>query len=230
MRYALISLALVLPLAAQSTANDDKLIYEAANSVRDGLNAGDHSIPSDIIRKAQCVGVVPALKKAGFIVGGEYGKGVLVCRTDNGRAGGNWSGPAVIKIEGGSFGFQIGAGESDIIFVVMNRDGERKLMQDKFTFGAQAGVMAGPVGRSAQAETDAQLHAEILSYSRSRGVFAGVALDGATMRPQLSDDRALYGRDVSTSEILHGDVPPPVAAQPLNDVLSSVGRAPQTGD
>jgi len=230
MKYGFLACALVLPLAAQSDTSTDRLIHEAANVVRDSLNAGDNSIPTDIISKAQCVGVVPGLKKAGFIVGGEYGKGVLVCRTDNGRYGGEWSAPAVVKIEGGSFGFQIGAGETDIIFAVMNRDGERKLMQDKFTFGADAGVMAGPVGRSAQAETDAQMHAEILSYSRSRGVFAGVALNGATMRPNNADDKALYGRNISTSEILHGDVPPPAEATALYDALNSAGRAPRSGE
>jgi lipid-binding SYLF domain-containing protein len=231
MKYSFLAFALVLPLAAQSDSNsDDKLIHQAATVLRESLNAGDQSIPTDIIRKAQCVGIVPGLKKAGFIVGGEYGKGVIVCRTDNGRNGGEWSAPAVVKIEGGSVGFQIGAGETDLIFVVMNRDGERKLMQDKFTFGADAGVMAGPVGRSAEAQTDAQMHAEILGYSRSRGVFAGVALNGATMSPQRSDDHALYGRDVTTSDILHGDVPQPGAASALYDVLNSVGRTPRSGE
>jgi len=228
MRFTLLAVALVLPLAAQSSEN--KLIDESAKVVRAAMNAGDQSIPGDIIAKAQCVGVIPALKKAGFIVGGEYGKGVLVCRTDNGANAGQWSPPAVVKTTGGSFGLQIGAGETDVVFVVMNRDGESKLMQDKFTFGADAGVMAGPLGRSAQAETDAQMHAEILGYSRSRGVFAGVALIGATMTPDHSEDHVLYGRDVTTSQILHGDVPAPTSATALYDVLNSAGRAPRTGE
>jgi SH3 domain-containing YSC84-like protein 1 len=228
MKFSFLAFALVFPLAAQS--NENKLVNESARVVREGMNPGDQSIPGDIIRKAQCVGVIPGLKKAGFIVGGQYGKGVLVCRTDNGTNAGQWSAPAVVKTTGGSFGLQIGAGETDVVFVVMNRDGERKLMQDKFTFGADAGAMAGPVGRSADAETDAQMHAEILGYSRSRGVFAGIALDGATMAPDRDADLALYGRTVTTSEILHGDVPPPSSAQALYDVLNSAGPSPKTGE
>src|ERR1051326_9302575 len=131
------------------------------------------------------------MKRAGFIVGGKYGKGVLTCRT-----GDRWSAPSIVRIEGGSVGFQIGAGETDLVFVVQNKSGQQKLMSDKFTVGADASVMAGPVGRTGEAQTDAMAHAEILSYSRARGVFAGISLEGATLRPDSDDNAALYGRSL----------------------------------
>ena len=130
------------------------------------MHTPDKGIPHEILEKAQCVGIIPGLKRAGFIVGAKYGKGVFVCRTSTGA----WSAPDVVRIEGGSFGLQIG-GETDVVMVVQNRSGENRLMEDKFTLGADASVMGGPVGRTADAETDAQLHAEILSWSRARGYF-----------------------------------------------------------
>ncbi|HLH39042.1 MAG TPA: lipid-binding SYLF domain-containing protein [Bryobacteraceae bacterium] len=205
---------LALPLAAQS--NQEKLIRSSADVLKDMVNARDNSIPRDLIQKARCVGVIPNEKRAGFIFGGNYGKGVLVCRTSSG-----WSAPEIIRIEGGSWGLQIGAGETDAVFLVMNQDGERKLMQDKFTIGAGAEAMAGPVGRSASAETDAQMRAEILGYSRSRGAFAGLTLNGSTLRPDSGDNKALYGRDVTPEEILHGQVQPPAAAQAIYSELNS---------
>jgi SH3 domain-containing YSC84-like protein 1 len=174
------------------------------------LHARDRGIPEDLIAKAQCVGIVPSLKRAGFIVGAKYGKGVVVCRTGHG-----WSAPDTIRIEGGSFGFQIGAGETDLIFIVMNQHGVRDLMKDKFTLGGDASVMAGPVGRSGTAETDAMMRAEILSYSRSHGIFAGVSLEGATLRPDNSDNRELYGGPVTQRQILSGVVLRPAVAAPI---------------
>jgi lipid-binding SYLF domain-containing protein len=162
------------------------------------------------LQKAQCVGIIPNLKRAGFIVGAKYGKGIVTCRTGTG-----WSAPEIVRIEGGSIGLQIGAGETDVVFLVMNERGMNRLMEDKFTLGGDASVMAGPVGRSAQAETDAMMHAEILAWSRSRGIFAGISLEGATMRPDKDDNRAMYGRDVTPREILHGRVNPPPGADQL---------------
>jgi len=215
MKYAFITLALTPGfLFADTQTHDMKLISQSTEVFQDIMSAPDRGVPQDILAKAQCVGIIPSLKKAGFIIGAKYGKGVMVCRTDHG-----WSAPEVVRIEGGSIGFQIGAGETDVVMVVQNRDGERKLMQDKFTFDASAGAMAGPVGRTAQAETDAQLHAEILSYSRSRGLFAGIDLGGATLRPDHDDNRALYGRDVTPREILTGTVPPPAGANALYSEL-----------
>lgn len=201
----------------------DKRIREAANVFTEIMSAPDKGIPQDILEKAQCIGIVPNLKRAGFVVGAKYGKGILVCRTANG-----WSAPANIRIEGGGIGLQIGVSETDLVFVVMNKSGQEKLMQDKFTFGADAAATAGPVGRTAEAQTDAKLHAEILSYSRARGLFAGISLDGSTLRPDKEDNKEIYGKEVSQQEILTGTVKPPPAASSLYTVLnqySGKGRA-----
>jgi len=207
---------LILPLTMSALSAGDggeqKRVRESAAVLGEILNAPDRGIPDNLMDRAQCVGVIPNQKRVGFIVSGQYGKGILVCRTDSARG---WSAPSTIRIEGGGVGFQIGAGETDVVFLVMNRDGMNKLMRDKFTIGADASAMAGPVGRSAEANTDAALHAEIISYSRSRGAFAGVSLDGATLRPDKDDNRAVYGREVTQGEILRGAVPPPPGMGPL---------------
>ncbi len=219
MKQILIASVLIAaaPIFAADMDEHTKRIHEAGVVLGEIMDAGDHSIPGDLLRKASCVGVVPNLKRAGFIVGGKYGKGVITCRNAEGVG---WSAPATIRIEGGSIGFQIGVGETDLVFVVMNRSGEDKLMKDKFTFGGDASVMAGPVGRSGNAETDAAMKAEILAYSRSRGVFAGVSLEGATMRSDNDDNAKIYGKPVTMREILHGDVRPPESASSLYSVLN----------
>jgi lipid-binding SYLF domain-containing protein len=218
MKYAA-SLALLsaLPLALPSPmfaitppSGVEKRIQASAEVLGEILRAKDRGIPENLLAKAQCVGIVPSLKRAGFIVGAKYGKGVVVCRTGRG-----WSAPDTIRIEGGSFGFQIGAGETDLIFIVMNQHGVRDLMKDKFTLGGDASVMAGPVGRSGAAQTDALMRAEILSYSRSHGIFAGVSLEGSTLRPDNGDNRDLYGRGVTQREILTGRVRRPAVAGPI---------------
>jgi len=223
MKSILLSALVAIPLVA---ADDPaKRISESAKVLDEIMAAKDSSIPENLIAKARCVGIVPNLKRAGFIVGAKYGKGALVCRT-----GGGWSAPEMIRIEGGSVGFQIGAGETDVVFLIMNESGERNLLKDKFTLGAEGNVMAGPVGRSADAQTDAAMRAEVLGYSRSRGVFAGVALSGATLRPDTDDNRALYGREATPTEILHGDVKPTADAKPLYDSLNRYGGSSRTGD
>lgn len=199
-------------LAANSGSTSQKRIAESGAVLSEIMHAGDKGIPDELLEKAQCVGIVPNLKRAGFIIGAKYGKGVVVCR-DSAHQG--WSAPSMIRIEGGSIGFQIGAGETDLVFIVMNPRGMEKLMKDKFTVGGDASAMAGPVGRSAEAKTDAMMHAEILSYSRSRGVFAGVSLEGATLRPDNEDNSALYGESVTQDAILTGKVPPPESANAL---------------
>jgi lipid-binding SYLF domain-containing protein len=173
--------------------------------------AGDRGIPRDLIKKAQCVGVIPSLKRAGFIVGGQYGVGVVTCRVHQNA----WSAPEIVRVEGGNFGFQIGAGETDLIFAVMNQPGMDRLMSDKFTIGADAALMAGPVGRDTTAQTDAVMKAEILSWSHSHGVFAGVTLNGATLRPDHDDNRDLYGANATPNMILTGKVKRPAAAERL---------------
>lgn len=185
-------------------------IEEAGKVFGEIMAAPDKAIPQEILEQAHCIGIIPGMKRAGFIVGGQYGKGVLTCRTN-----GAWSGPSTVRIEGGSFGAQIGGGETDVVLVVMNERGAERLMGSEFTFGGDAGAMAGPVGRSASAKTDAYMTAQILSYSRSRGLFAGVTLNGSTLRSDDEDNVKLYGRAVSHKEILMGKVPPPKVAAPL---------------
>lgn len=189
----------------------------AADVLHDMMHMDDKGVPQDLIDHAQCVVVVPGLKKAAFIVGGKYGRGFAVCRKEDGAG---WSAPAAIRIEGGSVGFQIGGSEQDVIMIVKSKSGENKLLQDKFTLGGDATVAAGPLGRDLTAQTDAQLHAEILSYSRSRGLFAGISLTGATLRPDKDGDHDLYGRGVTTREILSGTVAPPAAAARFENMLN----------
>jgi len=157
------------------------------------------------------------VKNAAFLVGGKYGRGFLVCRQD---VGAGWGAPASVRIEGGSFGFQIGASETDVVMLVMNRRGMDKLLQSKFTLGGAAEVAAGPVGRSSTAQTDAKMTAKILSYSRSRGVFAGVSLQGATLRQDLDENKELYGRRLANKQIVMKRMKAPAAASELLAVLN----------
>lgn len=195
---------------ADKIADHEKRFRESAIVFGEIMRAADKGIPQDLLDRSTCVAIVPDLKRAGFIVGAKYGKGVLTCRTPSG-----WSALSTIRIEGGSIGLQIGAGETDLILLVMNERGKTKLLEDKFTVGADASVMAGPVGRSAQAATDAQLHAEILAYSRARGLFGGVSLEGTTLRPDTDDNHDIYGPNARQSEIVNGKFPATAASQPL---------------
>jgi lipid-binding SYLF domain-containing protein len=197
-------------LCVFGAGDPEKRVRVSGEVLNEVLDAKDRGIPEDLLAKAQCVGVIPSLKRAGFIVGAKYGKGVVVCRTGPG-----WSAPSTVIVEGGSIGLQIGLGETDLVFVVMNHRGMDHLMSDKFTVGGDASAMAGPVGRSTTAETDAMMNAEILSWSRSRGAFAGVSLEGATLRPDHKDNREMYGRDVTQREILTGATPRPAGADAL---------------
>jgi lipid-binding SYLF domain-containing protein len=222
MKYS-IGLLLTLTMAyllPASEVSSEKRITESATVLSEIMGAKDKGIPEDLLEKAQCVGIIPGLKRVGLVLGGKYGKGVVVCRTSNG-----WSGPSTERIEGGSIGLQIGAGETDVVFLVMNQRGMDRLMSDKFTLGADASAMAGPVGRSAEARTDATMHAEILAYSRARGVFAGVSLEGATLRPDNENNRMIYGREVTPTEILKGVVKPPASAAPLYAELNRYAPA-----
>jgi lipid-binding SYLF domain-containing protein len=161
----------------------------------------DKAIPKELLESCQCIVIVPGMKKAAFIVGANYGRGFMMCRLTSGTG---WSAPAAIRVEGGSFGFQIGGSETDAVMLVMNAGGVEKLLASKFTLGGDASVAAGPVGRSASAKTDLQMHAEILSYSRSQGVFAGISLTGATLRPDDDVNAELYGKGVTNREIVTG--------------------------
>jgi len=196
-------------------ADTRERLADAAEVVRDLLSIPDRGIPADLFAKADCVIVVPSMKKAAFGVGGEYGRGFAAC-----RAGGGWSAPAGIRIEGGSFGFQIGGSATDVVMLVMNRKGMEKLLSSKFTLGGDASVAAGPIGRSAEAKTDALMTAEILGYSRSRGIYAGVSLEGSTLREDANANDAMFGRKVSNREVLGGSVKAPDSAAGFLAVLA----------
>jgi lipid-binding SYLF domain-containing protein len=195
--------------AADREAKVDDRLDASADTLTDMMRAADNGIPQDLLDKAKCVVVVPGMKKAGFIFGAKYGKGFATCRR---KGGSGWSAPAAMQVEGGSFGFQIGASETDVALLVMNDGGMKHLLSDKFTLGGEATVAAGPLGRDAAAQTDAELNAEMLSYSRSRGLFAGVSLEGATLAPDPETNRELYGHDSTNREILTGDFKTPAVA------------------
>jgi len=193
-------------------------LTEASTVFGEILRAGDKGIPQDLLDKAQCAVIVPGLKKGAFIVGGQFGKGFITCRGTQDRG---WSAPAAIKMEGGSVGFQIGGSETDVVMLVMNQRGADRLMQSEFTLGGEGEVAAGPVGRNASAQTDAKLSAEILSWSRSRGVFAGVALKGSTLRSDKGENEVLYGKELDTREVVTGKIKPTPEGRQLVSALSA---------
>jgi lipid-binding SYLF domain-containing protein len=228
MRKIRFTLVLMLAFSGLAYAEDAiERIDEAKTVFGEIMSAGDKGIPRDLLEKAHCLVVVPSVKRAGFIVGGQYGVGVAMCRKP-GAPG--WTGPSTVKVEGGSFGLQIGGGETDVVMMVMNETGANKLMKSEFTLGGEGAVMAGPVGRSASAETDAYLRAEILSYSRSRGLFAGVALKGSTLRSDDSDNKKIYGKEVKHEDILRGRVPAPEVAKPLIDTVTRYSSVEKKGN
>jgi lipid-binding SYLF domain-containing protein len=203
-------------LAADREIKVDDRLDASADTLTDMMHASDKGIPQDLLDKSKCVVIVPGMKKAGFIFGAKYGRGFAVCRRQGGVG---WSAPAAMRVEGGSVGFQIGASETDVILLVMNDGGMKHLLSDKFTIGGEATAAAGPVGRNATAQTDAELHAEMLSYSRARGLFAGISLEGATLRPDGDTNRELYGHDSTNREILTGDFKTPAAAGKFEHAL-----------
>jgi len=176
------------------------------------MGTPDKSIPQDLLESSHCIVIVPGMLKAAFIGGGNYGRGFMLCRHASGLG---WSAPAGVKIEGGSVGFQIGGSETDVIMLVMNKRGAEKLLSSKFTLGADASAAAGPVGRTTSANTDAKFHAEILSYSRSRGAFVGISLDGATLRPDHDANAELYGRKLTNEQIVMGKIKSPASGAKL---------------
>jgi len=206
----------ITPLLAQD--NDvTKRLNDAAIVFSEVMDAPDKGIPQDLLEKAHCIVIVPDLKTAAFVVGGKYGKGYLSCRKPKGDG---WSAPATVRIEGGSVGFQIGASSTDLIMLVMSERGADKLLASKFTLGAEGSVAAGPIGRTATAQTDTQMRADILSWSRSQGLFAGVALQGATLREAPEDNVMLYGKTLDSRTIVTKGVNAPAAADRLLSLLS----------
>ena len=187
-------------------------LKESAEVLTEIMATPDKGIPQELLENSECIVIVPGMKKAAFIVGGNYGRGFMLCRQPSGTG---WSAPAGVKVEGGSVGFQIGGSETDVVMLVMNKRGAEKLLSSKFTLGADASVAAGPVGRTSSADTDLKMHAEILTYSRSRGAFAGVSLDGATLRPDDDSNAELYDTKRTNQEIVMGNTKAPAAASQL---------------
>lgn len=206
----------LMPLLAKDN-EPAKRLNEAASVLAEVMATPDKGIPQDLLSNAHCIVIVPGLKTAAFLVGGKYGKGYMSCRGKNGVG---WSAPGTVRIEGGSVGFQLGGSETDLIMLVMNERGVEKLLDSKFTLGGEGSVAAGPVGRTATAQTDAQMHAEILSWSRSQGLFAGLALQGATLRQDLDDNATLYGKKLENKQIVTTSVRAPKAAARLMALLN----------
>lgn len=213
----IISALIVVFLAAGiSLGADAERLKDAEAVLKEMAGSTDAGIPSSLFAKAKCAVVIPGLKKLALGFGGQYGRGYISCR----KASGGWSAPGGIRIEGGSFGLQIGGSSTDVIMLVMNDRGVDRLLSNQFTLGADAAVAAGPVGRKAAAQTDATMMAEILAWSRSRGVFAGIALDGSTLREDGGENKDLYGREIANREIVTGKTAVPAAAAGFIKALS----------
>src|SRR3984957_10889475 len=200
----------VLPAVASDRQDDVNRTHKSAQVFKEIMNTPDQGIPQDLLRSAKCIAIIPGEVKFAFIFGGNYGRGLATCHT---RLG--WSAPMFVAIDGGSVGYQIGGSSTDLVMLFMNDHALQSLLGDKFKLGADASVAAGPVGRSATAGTDLKLTAEILSYSRTKGIFAGVSLDGAEVQADKSGDRSMYGHDVDRYEILSGRIAVPASARPL---------------
>lgn len=214
-----LSVSLCLSLAiAQDQPKESKAadrVQAAADVLNEIQSAPDHGIPASILNKAECVAVVPSMLKGGFIVGAKYGRGLASCRTPKG-----WSSPAFFTVEGGSFGFQIGGQAVDLVLLVMNNEGMQHLLTSKFSLGADASVAAGPVGREAEGDTDWKMRAQILTYSRARGVFAGVSLNGAAVKQDKDSTREFYGHMVTTKAALTGEAEAPAGANAFLTTLA----------
>jgi lipid-binding SYLF domain-containing protein len=187
------------------------------------MNTPDNSVPETILAKARCVAVIPSMVKGGFVVGGRHGRGVATCRTGHG-----WSAPAFLTISGGSWGAQIGVAEVDLVLLFMNENGVNSLLKNNFKIGADASLAAGPIGREAEASTDAKLNSEILAYSRAKGLFAGLELSGAAVRPDEDSNTAFYGHNVNWRETLSGSVTPPAGANPFLESVRKNFREART--
>jgi lipid-binding SYLF domain-containing protein len=214
-------LAVLVSLPAFGQTKENDRIKESYQVLKEILNIPE-GIPKDLLNKAECVVIYPSVKKAAFIVGGSYGRGVITCRTGE-EFNGPWSAPSMFALEGGSFGLQIGAQATDFVLLVMNEAGANSVMSSKVKLGADASAAAGPKGRSTSAETDVVMKAEILSYSRAQGLFAGVSLEGSTLRSDDGANKALYGKEVSAREIVRdGKVHAPASAKKLLALLDRV--------
>jgi lipid-binding SYLF domain-containing protein len=217
MKKVLISLVVLLSTTAALAGdreNDVDRLQSGATVIKEIMSAPDAGVPDEIINNAKCIAVIPSMLKAAFGVGGAYGKGVASCRTEKG-----WSAPAFFSLKGGSFGFQIGGQAADIVMLIMNDEGMNNLLASKFKLGADASVAAGPVGRHADASTDWKMRAQVLTYSRTRGIFAGISLNGAVITQSKDDTRDFYGRMVPFRTILRGNIDSPKEAEIWHDTL-----------
>ena len=218
-KYVLLAVSLLFALSTSAQKKEEDRLKESYNVLREILGTPDKGIPRDLLDKSECVAVYPSVKKAGFIVGGEYGRGAITCRTGE-KLQGPWSAPAMFALEGGSVGLQIGGEATDFVLLVMNDQGANSVLSSKVKLGADASAAAGPVGRTTSAETDIVLKAEILSWSRARGVFGGVSLEGSTMRSDNGANKSLYGKELSAKEIVReGKVRTPDSGKPLIELL-----------
>lgn len=217
MKGLTIAASIILSSTALLAETAQKDLADATNVFTEIMATPDKGIPQDLLEKSSCIIIVPGLKKAAFVVGGQYGRGFATCRKDSGIG---WGAPGAVRIEGGSVGFQIGGSSTDVVMLVMNKSGMEKLLSDKFTLGADASVAAGPVGRTAAADTNVRMDAEILAWSRTKGLFAGIALKGATMRNDLDQNAELYGSKLTNKEVIMSDRKAPAAAEPLLSALS----------
>jgi len=209
------------PPARAAESPELQKIRDAEAVLRASATAPDKGIPRSLLERAECIGVFPGVTKAAFVVGGEFGRGVFTCRQKNGTMGA----PAFFTIGGGSFGWQFGGQRADLVLLIMNENGVKHLLQDKFTLGGEASAVAGPVGRTVQASTDAQMHAEILSWSRSRGVFLGASLEGVVIKPNKSATEEFYGKPVTANDILVAQtVPPPDTARSFVKTASEFSK------
>jgi lipid-binding SYLF domain-containing protein len=200
----------LVAFAADDAAKINERLTGAQAVIKEIMSTPDKGIPTSILSGAQCVVVIPGFKKGAFLVGAQYGQGVATCRTPKG-----WSAPVFVQLTGGSFGFQIGGQSTDLILVAMNHNGLQDMLKNKFKIGGDAAASAGPVGRNAQAGTDWKLNAEFLTYSRSKGLFAGIDLDGTVLSQNQDDTRTIYGADVPFEAVLKGDKATPPAAVPF---------------
>jgi len=220
------TLAMLVTLTAMASDREDDVnrTHKAAEVFKEIMNAPDQGIPNDLLNSAKCIAIIPGDVKFAFVFGGSYGRGIATCRTEHG-----WSAPMFVAIDGGSVGYQIGGSSTDLVLLFMNDHALQSLLGDKFKLGADASVAAGPVGRNAAAGTDARLSAEILSYSRTKGIFAGVSLDGSVVQADKSGDKAMYGDDVDRHEILRGKVAVPESARPLLRELHEYAEEAKAG-
>ena len=213
----LLATLISVPVFAQKTAAER--LTAATEDLKEMMNASDKGIPQDLLNKATCLVIIPNLKSGGFIAGAQYGKGFFTCRK---MSGVGWHAPGSISLKGGKFGFLAGAKETDVIMLVMNQAGMQHLLSDKFEIGGEAAAVAGPVGRDSSAMTDAALHAEILSYSRSRGVFGGIDIGGSAVTADEESNQELYGKKISNKELIDTKMMVPDAAKPLIHELNKL--------